>query len=825
MKKFLVLLMAAILLCVGAVAFADESNEDVVVGAHKHTPKYGSGKNETLSTCTVKGGKDLICDVCGEEYHEEYDLLPHTMPGDPATGDFTGAKAGSKIAKCNEEGLYIYDCTVCGNEQSYVIEKADHVTDDAKTVPANCVDGTKTYCKNCNEEFEAEDALGHTFERSGKEKVTAKVTIPSTCKELGHTATYWFCTDCGAYSVNNFTDVEKATALAKHQWAATYLVAVPQADGTVIYTGVKGLAEGENTIAAVVENSKVAIDVVNGGPAVKTQKITVLGKTTATYVAPTCEVNGSVEFYCELCETTETYTIVAPGHKYGDQPERVDATCTVGGAAHWICEECGHEYQTLVSALGHTYNTTPDTYFQKLFMDAVWKEVKAKNLVDCLDHYEVYFCTRCNAGKELKGTTGEYKWVKKDATEEHTYKNEYTFKNATIINEVAPKCEEDGNILWACGKCKTPTFEIKPATGHTWEDGDVITQPSCFEDGEREIFCACGAEDTAVMPAFGKHTSVVHIEEAGDCTKDKEGFIYEYCAACGVDIIPKKSTGFGHVADPSKPHVVVEDTCQAAGYEEFYCKKCCEGVRVDGEKKPHNFVTESVTKATCYTAKVEHQFCSFCDEPYDKIVGEPLEHVYSHYVIITKPTCDQAGEIAYECDRCELEYAREKIPAAGHSYVTEFKNGKYIYTCKFDGQANKNVDTADYYYTTFTVPNGEKIKIEVKYCGDTNDIEIHEPSYTVTYDKATGKGKIVLDKYCEPLENPWLAVYFSFTKNGEDITIILPVPVLANGTFEIPVPDASGATLDGIFIAVVDSVSAYRDPVNTLLNNYGYYED
>lgn len=66
--------------------------------------------------------------------------------------------------------------------------------------------------------------------------------------------------------------------------------------------------------------------------------------------------------------------------------------------------------------------------------------------------------------------------------------------------------------LRVCTKC-----EYEDSQSHNWEEGKVLTEPTCVKEGAKQVVCKdCGAETTKALPATGEHiyTDFSYIDEA-----------------------------------------------------------------------------------------------------------------------------------------------------------------------------------------------------------------------------------------------------------------------------------------------------------------------
>ena len=178
------------------------------------------------------------------------------------------------------------------------------------------------------------------------------------------------------------------------------------------------------------------------------------------------------------------------------------------------------------------------------------------------------------------------------------------------IGQKAPKCTEDGWVLYKCFGCGDTYYETLPATGHdwldvsyAWADGDgsvtatrickndathtesetaattsaVTKAATCTETGEMLLTAsfanASFATQTKVVatPALG-HTEVVDPAVAATCTEPgmTEG---KHCSVCGEVLVAQQAVpATGHTWD--KGVVTVEPTIDAEGIMTCTCTVC-----------------------------------------------------------------------------------------------------------------------------------------------------------------------------------------------------------------------------------------------------------
>lgn len=136
-----------------------------------------------------------------------------------------------------------------------------------------------------------------------------------------------------------------------------------------------------------------------------------------------------------------------------------------------------------------------------------------------------------------------------------------------------------------------------------------------------------------------------------------------YTCDCG-DAYTETFSALGH----NPEYYRVEPTCTQEGYECYKCTRCgTEYARETIPVTPHNHVVTGETPATCTTAGVKIYTCECGDTYTEKIPA--LGHNPEDYR--TEPTCTEDGYACYKCTVCSTEYAKQIIPATGHSYDEE----------------------------------------------------------------------------------------------------------------------------------------------------------
>ena len=562
------------------------------------------------ATCTEAGWKAYeTCSRCDYTTYKEVPATGHTEVIDPAV-EATCTKTGLT------EGKHCSVCDAVLLEQTEIPAKGHSWDDGTITTPATCTeDGVKTFtCGNCQEtKTEAVEKLGHdTVQHEAK---------AATCTEVGWEA-YDTCSRC------DYTTYKEAPATGH-----TEVI-----DSAVEATCTKtGLTEGKH--CSVCDTIFVEQKVIPAkGHSWDAGKIT---------TEATCEKTGVKTYTCTTCEATKTEEVPANGHTEVIDPA-VEATCTKTGLTEGKhCSVCNAILveQTEISATGHKLTKT---------------EAKTATCTEDGNN-EYWTCENC--GKVFKA----------DKINETTIASETIAKGhkAVDVEGKEATCTEAGYEAGTkCSECGTVLSGLKeiPATGHSWDGGQITTPATCTGDGVKTYTCkACQETKTEVVEKLG-HDKVHHEAKVATCT-EKGWEAYDTCSRCDYTTYKElPATGHTEVTDPA-----VKATCTKTGLTEGKHCSVCDAVLLEQTEIPakgHSWDDGTITTpATCTEDGVKTFTCGNCQETKTEAVEKLGHDTVQHEA--KAATCTEVGWEAYEtCSRCDYTTYKE-VPATGHTEVID----------------------------------------------------------------------------------------------------------------------------------------------------------
>ena len=237
----------------------------------------------------------------------------------------------------------------------------------------------------------------------------------------------------------------------------------------------------------------------------------------------------------------------------------------------------------------------------------------------------------------------------------------------------SPTCLNVGIKTYTCTVCNATKTEEIPATGHQWDEGKVTTAPTCNNTGVKTFTCTvCKETKTEAIDKTG-HTPVEVAEQPATCTE--AGYTAgTKCSVCGAIISGMKeipATGHTEVIDAAKA-----PTCTETGLTEGKHCSVCNEVLVKQEVVPakgHTEVIDPAVEPTCTEpGKSEGKHCSVCNKVLVAQKEIPATGHTEETIPGKAPTCTEPGLTdGTKCSVCnKVLVAQKEIPATGHTEET-----------------------------------------------------------------------------------------------------------------------------------------------------------
>ncbi len=485
----------------------------------------------------------------------------------------------------------------------------------------------------------------------------------------------------------------------------------------------------------------------------------------------TCTKDGISTRKCSVCSSTETKTVGATGHSWGDWETTREATCTANGREQRQCSSCKETETKIITAKGHSYKdvvTDPtctdigytthtcsdcrDSYIDS-YVDALkhdWKDVGAPTTEPtCTEagqqHQE---CSRCDATQEKVLEKLGHDWKDEEITKYPTCTEngsmnaacnrcDYVAYNEVIpalghdwedVITVTPTCKATGNLHQTCRECKEERDITLTAIGHAWGDGIVMIQPTCTAEGERVFVCgACNDVKVEKIPMTPhNYKGVVTFPT---CTED--GYTTYTCDVCGDVLVDEYVDAIGH----ANLVTVVPPSCTMQGYTVTRCLVCDEIERTDYVPETGHSYEKSAVLPTCTEQGYTLVQCPACGDSAKKDFVDSLGHEYTDSTVA--PTCTQKGYDLHTCIRGDHSKMDNYVDALGHSHVedsrvepTKTQSGYILYICDVCDNEKKEI----LYY------DGKALVYITLYDSEGNII----PNATVTFTETnTGKSFVL----------------------------------------------------------------------------------
>lgn len=505
----------------------------------------------------------FICEECGEAITVNVKKA-HTAPD--SDSDYYNVT----YATCTVPGVRHYTCTECGtSDLEEVIKELGHDYQYAiQTIPNSekvniiitCSRGDYTdTIRNIEAEIEEKPA---TCEADGYRKYTYTpegATEPTTLTEVLHQLKHRFVDG----DINERLDDTKVYPYEQYNFTPFGNVEL-------------GCGDSANMYFTCADCNKPII--------VKVIKEHVIPDDDEIDLEPTCTVDGSNTYTCEVCHNTITDVIDKLGHEYVLK-SAVPGTIT-GKLNVTIGCKSGDFEETYLNC----------TYVEVVTKPATCTETGKKNLIITVDGYDEPFTIQDVVIDKLA----------------HTYNGEaIDVVNAypagtsglTVTGNNPENCQGEGKgIIW-CDDCKQPIL-VNVKGPHTIVEGTLVEhEATCTEKAYKEFTCSvCGEDITEYTgPALGHDYVITVVNKA---TADAEGTAVITCSRCDFreEVVLPVISEDNYVIDP-------EAACNAEGLGTYTYEKTLE----NGDKVSITFTDEIPTTDHHFVAGMDKIF-TYTDE-------------------------------------------------------------------------------------------------------------------------------------------------------------------------------------------------------------------
>ncbi len=768
-------------------------------------------------TCTTGGlSQGSICTVCGEivEAQDYTAPLGHDFGDFVSNNDASELADGTKTAFCQRE-----DCeqTLTVTDEGTMLEQTGYTLTYMALGEVYLVD---TFAEGEIPEIPTPEVAGRVFEgwfldngewenpftelylevegiarqitvyakfNASHEHTYQTADVDATCTEAGYTSN---TCSCGFYYFDNFTSALGHDEVIDEAVEAT--------------CALSGLTEGKHCArceSVLVEQLEVTIP--------HTSEL-------IPEILATCTTDGYTYGYkCSVCQTilTEPQLVEATGHNFTENV--TPPTCDAMGSSVKVCS-CGYSETTTEEALGHLFTNYISNGDATNFKDGTKTAV----------------CDRegCSAtqvitdeGSMLSPTPSATINITFYADGEE-YSTIQTQNDKTVTLPTPPVKEgktfdgwyvDDGvytqpfllNYLLENEITTDLSIYAKFSDAHEHSYSDIITTPSCTEQGFTTHACVCGESFIDTFTIATGHDEVILPYLAPTCTATglTQG---KTCAVCSQVLIAQTEiSAKGHtkvVLDAVMP------TCTATGLTQgVTCSTCSETLvqQLEIEATGHNHAVSSKVEPDCindghtvytcacgdyYTTTQDalgHLFGEYisngdasytadgtktatctregCDEQ-DTVVdeGSMLVHSHSYSAIVYEPTCTEGGYTKHLCS-CGDFYIDGETDTLTHSFTNYVSNGNGTMTAVCDNRGCSATDVK-----TDEAPT---VITKVGYLEDFGSEMVEDSEYHETI-QADGSTKVTYTEYKHVVDSRIFLSYlqlpagnYTATFNGESI--------------------------------------------------------
>lgn len=432
------------------------------------------------------------------------------------------------------------DSQKINNNANYVVKLGDF------SVAELNADGTPVIDDEGNVKYTAlKDGEAYILYYYVNDKATTANGAPATGNQLNRlvrTAKFIYDESAPEFYITGDSNAATATT-STITYCGQAIIEDIEANATVTINNNAVDTEGKTTYAINdAGNYVITITDEAGNSASKKIKVTAGHDEVKTSQDVTCEADGYEKITCAVCaKVIKNEVIASEGHKYGDEIT-ISATCTTDGYVYKECSVCGDV---------ETISTTPKFNH----VDQGTTEVVTKKATCSVEGVKTIYCAACNTA------------IKTEAIAKDTSLDGHSF-GANKTRKAT--CDEDGEVYRQCKYCYiTTTVKTLDKLDHkdTGRYTVILTQPTCYAEGEKATYCKVCDEQIGEKVAVEKiahNLKLVKYEgEANDMAAEfKNGYMRYECQVVGC----------GYKSEPTAIKVTVQYTVTFEGVETVFTK-------------------------------------------------------------------------------------------------------------------------------------------------------------------------------------------------------------------------------------------------------------
>ncbi len=201
---------------------------------------------------------------------------------------------------------------------------------------------------------------------------------------------------------------------------------------------------------------------------------------------------------------------------------------------------------------------------------------------------------------------------------------------------VSSTCTERGVEMRTCRLCEYCYTVPAPLLEHSYDEGVVVTEPSCIQLGKRLHTCTgCGAQKTEEIAKTGHIDGVPFLSKGPNCSQ--QGEMSAECIVChAVYVVEILETNGVHQLEKT---VLQAATCTAPGEGIITCTRCDFTQSCTYPQLPHNYQAGPYRPSSCSSNGTQEMTCIDCGHRYWRVFPRTDDHQWVDGVFYYNEYC------------------------------------------------------------------------------------------------------------------------------------------------------------------------------------------